>query len=165
MSLAVKLKDVVDALDATGDEQRHYLDRRTGEIVMISNEEMEAAEEDELISEYPDWQRETVLKAREILASEDFVEPPDPSDIHEYKIMEDFCLTLKNRRVGEELLRSIKGSEAFRRFKSAIYSLGIEKSWYQFRRKELEKIAIQWLEEVGIAYDREDEMDISGKPM
>lgn len=156
MSLPVKLNDLIDALEAAGEEHTHYLDRRTGEIVLISNEEMEAAEEDELISEYPDWQREAILQAREILKSENFVELPDQFDIHEYKIMEDFCLSFEDRRVREDLLRLIKGSGAFRRFKDAIYSMDADKAWYQFRRMELEKIAIQWLEEQQIPYIRDD---------
>ena len=154
--MLVKLNDVIEALDEAAEECAHYLDRNTGEIVMISNEEMEAAEEDELISEYPDWQREPILKALEVLKSENFVELPGQFDIHEYKIMEDFCLELENRQVGEHLLRLIKGSGAFRRFKDGIYSLGIEKDWYRFRKEEIEKIAIQWLEEQKIPYTRED---------
>src|SRR5258705_4526598 len=156
MSQPVKLNDVIEALEATGDEHAHYLDRSTGEVVLITNEEMEAAEEDEPISEFPDWQREAILKAREILKSENFVELPDQFDIHEYKIMEDFCLIFEDRRVGEELHRLIKGSGAFRRFKNAIYSMGADKAWYQFRQAEIEKIAIQWLEEQQILYIRED---------
>ena len=165
MSLPIKLNDVVEALEIAGEELTHYLDRRTGEIVMVSNEEMEAAEEDELISEFPDWQREAILNAREILKSENFVELPDQFDIHEYKIMEDFCLAFEDRRVGEDLRRLIKGSGAFRRFKDAIYSMGADKAWYQFRRREIEKIAIQWLEEEQIPYIREDSTGAEEKVM
>jgi|SRR5882672_414822 len=165
MSLPVKLNDVIDALEAAGEEHAHYLDRSTGEIVMITNEEMEAVEEDELISEYPDWQREAILKAREILKFEHFVELPNQFDIHEYKIMEDFCLAFEDRRVGEDLRRLIKGSGAFRRFKDAIYSMGADKAWYQFRRAEIERIAIEWLEENEIAYRREDSIDDAERPM
>src|SRR6266446_758496 len=161
----VKLDDVIDALDTAGEDHSHYLDKRTGEIVLITNEEMDAAEEDELISEYPEWQRESILKAREILRSEDFVALPDQFDIHEYKIMEDFCLEIQNRSVGETLLRLIKGSGAFRRFKNAIPSMGVEKDWYQFRRAELEKLAIEWLEQEGLAYAREEAQEISETSM
>ena len=161
----VKLDDVIEALEAAGDEHTHYLDKRTGEIVLITNEEMEAAEEDELISEYPDWQRESILKAREIFTSEDFVALPDQFDIHEYKIMEDFCLEIQNRSVGETLLGLIKGSGAFRRFKNAIHSMGVEKDWYQFRRTEFEKLAIEWLEQEDLAYAREEAPEISETPM
>ena len=68
--------------------------------------------------------------------------------------MENFSLAFENRRVGEDLHRLIKGSGAFRRFKDAIYSKGLEEAWYQFRRLEFERIAIEWLEEEGIPYTR-----------
>lgn len=166
MPLTVKLKDVIQGLEEAGEEHSHYLDKRTGEIVLITNEEMEAAEEDELISEYPDWQRESILKAREILSSdESFIALPDQTDIHEYKIMEDFCLAYDDRRVGEDLHRLIKGSGAFRRFKDAIYSKGLEEAWYEFRRTEFERIAIEWLEEKGIPYTREDSTKASHQTM
>jgi hypothetical protein len=162
----VKLNDVIEALEEAGEEHTHYLDKRTGEIVMITNEEMEAAEEDELISEYPDWQRESILKAREILNSEEsFIALPDQFDIHEYKIMEGFCLAFEDRRTGEELHRLIKGSGAFGRFKDAIHSKGLEDAWYQFRRMEFERIAIEWLEEAGIPYTREDPTKASHQTM
>jgi hypothetical protein len=161
----VKLDDVIEALDTAGEDHSHYLDKRTGEIVLITNEEMEAAEEDELILEYPDWQRESILKAREILKSKDFVALPDQFDIHDYKIMEDFCLECQDRNVGQTLLRLIKGSGAFRRFKNAINSMGVEEDWYQFRRTEIEKLAIQWLEGEGLACADGDVPEISETSM
>ena len=165
MSLQVKLQDVIDALEATVDELSHYLEKRTGEISLVTNEEMEAAEEDELISEYPEWQREGILKAREILQSNDFVALPTKFEIHEYKIMEDFCLEFADRQVGEQLLRLIKGSGAFRRFKNAIQSMGASEAWYEYRRTEIERIAIGWLEQEGIEYTREDSIQASGQAM
>jgi hypothetical protein len=159
MSLPAKLKDVIDALEEAGYGHPHYLDRRTGQIFLITNEEMEAAEEDEPISDYPEWQRDSILKAREILGSEDFVVMPDQFEINEYRIMEDFCLSFEDREIGEDLLRQIKGSGAFGRFKHAIYSLGVEKAWYQFRSSEFERIATDWLEQEEIPYTRDDEIE------
>jgi hypothetical protein len=165
MSLPVKLQDVIDAMEAAGDEHSHYLDKRTGEIFLVTSEEMEAAEEDELVSEYPDWQREGILKAREILQSNDFVALPGQFNIHEYKIMEDFCLAFADRQAGEQLLRLMKGSGAFRRFKNAIQSMGASEAWYEYRRTEIEKLAIAWLEQEGISYTREDAIQASGQAM
>ena len=59
MSLPVKLKDVIDALEIADDEHRQYLDKRTGEVSMLTKEEMSAAEEDEDPEDYPDWQQES----------------------------------------------------------------------------------------------------------
>ena len=41
MSLPVKLQDVIDALEATAEELSHYLDKRTGEIFLVTSEEMD----------------------------------------------------------------------------------------------------------------------------
>ena len=159
VSLPVKLKDVVDALEEAGDQFSHYLDKRTGEIFMFTSDDWRAAESDDLISEYPDWQKGQILKAREILGSDDFVRLPGEFDIHEYNIMEQFCLSYPNDRVGEELLRAIKGKGAFGRFKGTIHLRGIEKAWYAFLRQELEAVAIEWLEQEEIPYTRDDELD------
>lgn len=165
MSVTVKLNEVVDAIESATEEHVYYVDKRTGEIILLTSEEIEAAEDDELLSEYPDWQRESILKAREVLSSsEGFSQLPDQFDVHEYKIMENFCLAFEDRQVGQDLLRRIKGTGAFKRFKSAIYSMGIENAWYEFKRTELEKIAIDWLEEQKIPYSR-DALDVSKASM
>jgi hypothetical protein len=103
------------------------------------------------------------LKAREVLsAPEEFVQLPDQFDIHEYQMMENFCLAFENRQAGQQLLRLIKGSGAFRRFKNAIYEMGVDKAWYEFKSNALEKIAIEWLEENEIPYSRDDDaIDVS----
>jgi len=155
MTVAVKLNDVVDAVEAAMDETSQYVDRETGEIVPISSEEREAAEEDEPLSDYPDWQHDSILKAREVMKEPArFCELPTQFDVHEYKIMEDFCFSLADSAEGKELLQLVKGQGAFGRFKSAIHSLGIENEWNDFKRDELERLAIAWLEGNEIAYTR-----------
>jgi len=163
MPLPVRLKDVVDALEEAGDLISHYVDKRTGEIFMITEDDWRAAEEDELISEYPEWQRETILKAREILSSDHFVQLPDQSDIHEYEIMERFARRYQDERTGRELLRSIQGKGAFRRFKDTISDLNIWDEWNSFRTKQFEEIAVDWLESAELPYTRDDEIEASSQ--
>ena len=159
MSSKVKLNDVVEAIDSAMEEHVHYLDKRTGEIILLTSEELTAAEDDDPISDHPDWQRDSILKAREVLSNhESFSQLPDQVDIHEYQMMEDFCFAIEDRQVGEDLLRKIKGAGAFRRFKNAIYSMSIEKAWHEFKRNEIEKIAIQWLEENEIPYSHDEDV-------
>jgi len=43
--------------------------------------------------------------------------------------------------------------------------MSIEKLWYEFKRSELEKLAIEWLEENGIPYTRDDAIDVSEASM
>jgi hypothetical protein len=165
MTLPVKLKDVVDSFDEGGNEFSHYLDKRSGEIFLITDEEMSAAEEDEPLSDYPEWQQESLLKAREILESDDFVRLPSQFDIHEYSIMERFAEGHEDRRTSAELLRSLKGKGAFRRFKDTLLDLDIQDAWYEFRRQEFEQIAMEWLEAEKIPYTRDDEVAQSSATM
>jgi Uncharacterised protein family (UPF0158) len=166
MTIPIKLGEVVDALESQTEELSYYLDKRTGEINLITNDDMRAAEEDELISEYPDWQRDSILKAREILASEEqFLPLPDQFEIDEYRMMERFCQDFSDQQVGERLLRLIKGSGAFGRFKNAIHSMGIQNDWYSFKRARLEEMALEWLEEHEISFSRDDMPDELGVTM
>lgn len=156
MPLPVKVQDVVSALEEAAEFTLHFLDKRTGEIVMLTDEEWEAAETDELISTYPEWQREVILKAREIQKSDHFVELPGRSEIDEYKMMERFASQYEDQRTSAELLRSIEGKGAFRRFKNTIDDLGVQNEWYKFRAKEFEAFAAEWLDSEEIPYTRED---------
>jgi hypothetical protein len=111
------------------------------------------------VSDYPDWQQDSIRKAKEILESNDFVQLPSQFDIHEYSIMERFGQQYEDSRTSAELLRSIRGDGAFRRFKDTLYDLGIQDEWYEYRRNEFEEIAVEWLKAEQIPYAREDELD------
>ncbi len=162
MPIEVKLSDVIEALDSAMDEQAYYLDKRSGEIVLVTDDDIAAAENEELIIESPEWQQESIAAAGEVLNdSENLLPLPDNFEINEYRIMEEFCLALDNRHVGSELHRLIKGSGAFRRFRNAISEREIEQDWYDFKHRALERIAIEWLEENEIAYTRDDVIDAS----
>ena len=156
MPLPVKLKDVVDAFETAAEFGLHFLDKRTGELVMLTDEDWKAAERDEPLLKYPEWQHEQILKAKEVQESEHFIELPDRVEIDEYKIMETFALEYKHQRTSAELLRSIQGKGAFRRFKDTISDLGLWPEWNEFRAKEFEAIAADWLDSEEIPYTRED---------
>jgi hypothetical protein len=155
MSIVVLLRDVVDAMDVLNDEIHAYLNKATGELLTVSIEELSAIEEGDDWSDYPDWQRDALEDARRINASNDFLELPDRYEIHEYAIMEDFCYSLENPRLRDDMTSRIRGSGAFRCFKDGIHYHGIQEDWYRFRQQALEAIAIEWLESNGIAYTRE----------
>jgi Uncharacterised protein family (UPF0158) len=166
MPIEVKLSDVIDALDSAMDEHAYYLDKRSGEIVLVTDDDIAAAENEELMLAAPDWQRESISHAREVLNdSENLLPLPDKFEIHEYRIMEEFCLALDDRHLGSELHRLIKGSGAFRRFRNAIRERNVEQDWYDFKQRALEQIAIEWLKENGIPYSRDGAIDLSEASM
>ena len=66
--------------------------------------------------------------------------------------MERYCSTVDNRKIANELFRSISGKRAFRRFKDALHMHGIEKSWYAHKDGAYKEIAREWCEEHGISW-------------
>jgi hypothetical protein len=158
MNVTVSVRDIVDEMDVLTNESHAFLNKNTGELVTLTDDEISMAEdEDEDFDESPEWEREMIDKAREVADSDDYISLPDKYEIHEYEIMEDFCYSLHDEAVKTALLRGIQGKGAFRRFKDGIYEYGIEKQWYAFRNERLEEIAIDWLESNNIPYSRQKE--------
>jgi hypothetical protein len=155
MNKPVKLSGIIDAIEIIADETSSYLNRKTGEVVMVTDEEMRAAEEDGQIGEYPEWQRESIEIAGKILESEDYISLPDKFDVHEYSIMERFCLSIDDEKIRNILYRSIKGSGAFRRFKNKIHKHDIADEWYEYKGETLKQKAIDWCKENSVEYVEE----------
>ena len=149
----VKLSDVVDTMDLTNDLNYAYLHRQTGELVMLSDDTLSTAESKDDFSDYADWEKEELQIAKQVLETDDYLKLPDQFEIDEYSIMESFCLGLDKVSLSADLLNLIKGSGAFRRFKNAINRHDIADDWYRYKQSALEKIAADWLEENGIAYE------------
>lgn len=163
MTLPVKLQDVIDALELTSDFHSYFLDRRTGEIEMITDEVWSAAKNDELLSTHPEWERELILKAREIQSTDHFIELPNKFDINSYKMMERFCHQYPDRETSAKLSAAIRGKGAFRRFKDRISELSIEDQWRRFERQCLEDTAVEWLQAEGIPFTRDDEIQLTAE--
>jgi hypothetical protein len=71
-------------------------------------EELSAAEEDDDIDDYPEWQQDMIIKAKEVISSDDYLPLPSKFDIHEYHIMEDFCCSVEHDKIRRELLDGLK---------------------------------------------------------
>ena len=153
-TLTVHLEDVVKAIEFAG-SLYSYLNKTTGKVASFTEEMLSAAEDEDLVIEdYPEWEREPILEAKKMLASNDYLAIPGKYDLDEYRIMERFCFMLEDEDLGRELLSAIKGSGAFRRFKDCVHRHGIADQWYKYREDAIEKFAIEWLEEKGIKWQR-----------
>lgn len=152
MEPVIRLDDVVQELDAVPDESSVYLNVHTGEFVMLSEEELIAAEEGEDLESFPEWQQEVIEKAGEVLYNDDYVCLPSKFEIHEYSIMERFCYSVEDEDLSDRLLNSIRGRGAFRYFKDTIHEYGIADDWYAYRHEALKEIARDWLETNDISY-------------
>ncbi len=152
MAPAVSLRAVVEQLIIYSDPFHACLDKRTGELVTVSDEELQAANSDEDLDGYPEWDQRQIRPAQAILESDDYLPLPGKFDIDEYRIMERSCYSLEDERLRDELCSLIRGSGAFRRFKDAIHRHSIADDWYRYHDEALRDIAIDWLEAHGIDY-------------
>ena len=154
MAILVKLDDIIDGLESQSDESSSFLNKRTGEVVLINDYEMRAAEEGNPLEDFPDWEQDQVRIAKEILAETgQYIPLPTKFEIDEYSIMERFCVTLDNQEIGDILYDIISGSGAFRRFKDVIYRYEIEDEWHSYRDNALKEIAIEWCRENNIEFE------------
>ena len=151
MAAVISLNSVIEAIESATDEANSYLDPDSGEIVYVTDEMRDLAEEGE-DEDAPEWMREDLPKVREALESGRFLSLPTKFDVHEWAVMQEFSQKQENHRLRDELMDAIHGAGAFRHFKSTIHRLGIEKAWYKFRDEAIKEIAIQWLEENHLRY-------------
>ena len=73
---------------------------------------------------------------------DNYISLPSGFDIDEYDIMVEFCNSLDNERISDQLLSALNGRGAFRRFKDTAIRLNVEKKWYDYRDGALRKIAM-----------------------
>jgi len=153
MAFPAKLSEIMEAIEFQAQEKTAYLNRETGEIVTISEEEFQAAEDEDSPENYPEWQQDNIKMAMEILDNEEnFLTLPTKREIHEYLIMERFCFSIKNRAISEALSDAIKGKGAFPRFKENVQRYKIEDEWYKFREEAIKQIAVEWCRSKHIEY-------------
>lgn len=147
MRLPVRLSEIIDAIDIPNEELASYLNRKTGDIITVSEEEISAAEEEDPLDDYPEWQRDNILIAKEFLDNEkDYLALPTKYDLDEYRLMEKFSLSLEDRKASDILCRAIIGKGAFRRFKDTLNRLDLADQWYAYRGDAIRQIAVDWCE-------------------
>lgn len=78
---------------------------------------------------------------------------PDRYEIFEYSMIEEFILSIGDSKLREELLYSIKGRKAFRRYKAKCIDYNIIDKWYLFRDKKYKELAIKWCNQNKIEFE------------
>jgi hypothetical protein len=148
MPTSAVLDDLIDALEEQSDSLLPFLDRETGEVVMVSDEALSLAEtEPEAIDLLPDWQQEEAKVAVLIETTDRYLALPDRVDVNEWDIMNEFSRQVKQEDIRSKLLRAVQGNHAFRRFKDVIADHNMWDEWNPFRREAFAEILREWCEE------------------
>ena len=117
MSVVVSLRDVVNEMIEVGEDQTAFVNRRTGEVLTLSDEQRYVLENGRA-EDAPAEQREL----REVLRAGDLLELPSAFEHHQYSIVERFCYTVKDPGLRDQLLAAIHGKRAFRDFTEIVQS-------------------------------------------
>ncbi|HEU5281739.1 MAG TPA: UPF0158 family protein, partial [Gammaproteobacteria bacterium] len=112
--MKIKLNDLLEALEFQSDEHHFFIHLKTGEVVLLSDEAMQLAEDGN--DDFLDWQEEDVAVAKDYLENEDdYLAVPSKQEVNEYQMMEAFALNIGDEKTRDQLLSCLRGKGAFRR--------------------------------------------------
>ncbi len=129
MAVVVSLRDMVDELQMLSNESHAYLNKETGEIISVRDDDFATIDSDEDWREFAgsELEEEFLEKVEKVRSSDEYLELPSHFEIDDYEIMERFCRSVPDEKISDLLSAMIRGSGAFRRFKDLIYRYNIEK--------------------------------------
>ena len=152
MLVAVSLDEIVDAMEAVGDDCEAYLDPESGEIVTVTDDDRSLLEEDEDPVSMPPWQREMLPGIRAALETDRYLRLPDTFEIDEWSMMERFAQSRPAGAHTDQLLDAIHGKGAYRLFRATLDRLNLTDEWHDFREEAFRTIARQWLKSHGLSH-------------
>ncbi len=152
--MKVKIDDIIDAVDFDSDMSESFLNIKTEQVCMFTDEELRAAENNVDLSDSAEWYCEAVASAKHYLENQDdFLSLPEKYDFNEYRIIEKFIARVVISKQSAMLSQSIHGKGAFRRFKTMLEKLGLIDEWYKYRGQQLRKFVEFWCKENKIDFE------------
>ncbi len=129
--IKVNWENVEIAFERNSPELHSYIDRESGEVLVVVDSVAEDAEKRRLLAERPDG----------------FVRIEPASSREQYRWMERFVGSVQEPQLRERLLIAIDGKGAFRRFKDVLLSYPSERErWFNFRATLLRYHINQWFQ-------------------
>jgi len=156
--------------DTERDAFDYFLDTQTGEIIILSEDIINKAQEilaesyDDDIGDYedveveevpviPEWMEDEIELALDIFIYEKdrYVRIPERNPRYGYDTMKTFTETLEDETLRESLQVLLNGKNAFRRFKDTLAPYPKErKRWYGFNAKASRNEIRTWLKSIGL---------------
>lgn len=149
-------------------ELQYWLDKQTGEVILISADAERWARDDEEIVSAPEWQRAEIERAQGVLRAAGELETDEEAEEEadrylsipvigsneSYRTMEDFAATVGNPRLRESLIEALRGRKPFRRFKDVLLAYEVERErWFAFERQRVRETIVEWAEVEGVEID------------
>lgn len=154
MAAKVKIGEVMDMMDGFPEEYSAMVNTNTGEVILVEKNYLRKAEDEVPYEGLPDWEQETMKLAYDIIDDEDdkYIPLPSSFDIDDYDMIERFSASVKDPVQRDELLHTIRGKGAFRRFRDHVEYFGLLHDWYAYRDQRYRDIAIDFCEMNGLEW-------------
>jgi hypothetical protein len=152
--MKAKLSEIAEAIDFVSEDSLSLLNIKTGVLHLFQNKYLSAAEEDENLSDFVDWEQEEILRAKQYLQNQsDYIELPSKFDFNEYRLIENFIIEVPNEKQKEVLFNAIRGKGAFSRFRQGIERFDLLGKWYEYKDIALTEFAKNWCQENKIEFE------------
>ncbi len=151
--------------DVSRDALDYFLNLETGNVVTISQEMLDRAEEafcrnaeaseNEIPGEFdmPEEMEKEIELAVKIFSSEKekYVRIPERESKEAYSLMKDFAESITELHPHDELITSLNGSNSFSRFKKVLADFPEYRGkWFAFNANAMKKTITDWLISIGI---------------
>ncbi len=124
--------ELLNLFDAHIDFCTGYIDRQTGNILVVL-EDCDEPEQEEIIEKIAQ-ERDRYLTIEPINSNQGF------------KLMEQFVINLPESEDQNLLTKVLSWKNPFSNFKSALLDMGdLRQHWFDFRNKEIHKLMVEWL--------------------
>lgn len=137
-TIKVKWDHVETAFERNSPDLQSYIDRATGDVLVVVDGVREDDESRRRIAQSPDQ----------------FVRIEPASSREQYRWMERFVASVQDADLRERLLLAIDGKGAFRRFKDVLLSYPVERErWFTYRSDLLHHHINEWFQAKGLTPD------------
>ena len=150
MFAAVTLREIINEMAEIGDNHTAFLNRKTGELFTMNEQQRTLLENAMETHDLSEGQHQV----RDAMDAGDLLELPAAYEHREFSTIEQFCDSINDAKQKKKLLKAIRSKQAVTSFRRVIHKLGIEQQWIGFRNVQLEQIAIDWLNDNDIRFDK-----------
>ena len=164
--LRINMIDLAEAFELGGQDFAYYLDRETGEVLMVGSEaqhllnqiyeaagsaepgapvDLDGALERRGVG---NWLKETVKTAHRIDRGfgSRYLQVPESDSFAGYADMKAFIESVPDRAFADRLWTAIQGKGAFHRFKDTLAAQpALEQRWFKFKEEQMRARMAEWL--------------------
>lgn len=139
--MELKLDELIDMFDEIQNYEYIVYDKKENDFIFIDLNMISMQEYEEVIDK--------IEKDEE----ERYYYLPNSYVFHDSELIEEYIDGIEDENIKDELEEEFYGKGKYRRFKETLKKYKIENGYYNFRKRYLKNMAIEWCQKNNIKYD------------